>query len=65
MFAHLKRGDGVERAVRNLAVVLHPDLHAPLKAAFLDPGVDERLLFHGERDADDVDAVVLRGVQAE
>jgi hypothetical protein len=65
VLAHLEGGDGVERAVRDLAVVLDPDLDASFQPAFPDAGVNEGLLLHREGDPDDVDAAVLRGVQAQ
>ena len=63
MLAHLQRDDRVVRAVADVAVVLQPDVDPvgePLVGRALR---GERLLLARERDAGDVHAVVLGGVQ--
>ena len=64
VLTHLQGADGVEVvALGHLAVVLEPDLDPVLQTALGDPGVDELLLLRGDRDAGDLGAEVLGGVQ--
>ena len=63
----LEGADGVEGRpagdLGDLPVVLQPDLEAVRQAALVDALVDELLLLGGDGHANDLDAVVLGGVQ--
>lgn len=65
VLAHSHRCDRVKRTVVDIPIILQSDLDAVVKPSVVHALLGQQLLLLAEGDADDVDAVVLRGVDGQ